>query len=63
MDGQEVRRVAQLLDEIEFVAKRLDHVVWLALGMAPDRPFPCQIFQGLLRGERGVGSKTPYVFT
>ena len=43
MDGQEVRRIAQLLDEIEFVAKRLDHVVGKALGIPPGRAFPGQI--------------------
>ena len=56
MDGQEVRRVAQLLDEIEFVAKGLDHVVGKPLGIPPGRAFPGQTFQGLLRGERGVGA-------
>ena len=43
MNGQEVGRVAQLLDEIEFVAKGLDHVVRKALGIPPGRAFPGQI--------------------
>ena len=50
MDGQEVRRVAQLLDEIEFVAKGLDHVVGQPLGIPPGRAFPGQTFQASLAG-------------
>ena len=56
VDGQEVRRVAQLLDEIKFVTKRLDHVIWQALGIPPGRAFPGQTFQGGLRSERWVGA-------
>jgi hypothetical protein len=56
MDGQEVRGVTQLLDEIEFVAQGLDYIVRKALGIPPGRAFPGQTLQGLLRGERGVGA-------
>jgi hypothetical protein len=54
MDGQEVWRIAQPLDQIEFVAKGLDHIVGQPLGIPPGRAFPGQTFQGLLRGERGI---------
>jgi hypothetical protein len=53
MDGQEVRRVTQLLDEIDFVAKRLDHVVGKPLGIPPGGPSqvrPSNVSCGLSEG-------------
>jgi hypothetical protein len=49
MDGQEVRRVAQLLDEIEFVAKGFEHVVRQPFGIARPR-LPVSDFPGSLAG-------------
>jgi hypothetical protein len=38
------------------VAKGFKHVVWQPLGIPPGRARPGQVFQCLLRSERGVGA-------
>lgn len=51
VDGQEVRRIFERLDQPQLVLQNLDHLVGQALGVTAGRTFPGQFFQRLLRRE------------
>ena len=51
---QEVRRVAELLDQPQLVLERRAHALGQAFGVALGRARPGQLLQRLLRGERGI---------
>jgi hypothetical protein len=50
-DREEIRRIAQALDEIEFVPQLCRYVIGQGSGIALGRAFPGQLFQTFLRGE------------
>ena len=56
MDGQEVGRVVQLLDQPELVSQRLHDIIRQSLGVAPSGALPGELLQRLLRRERRISA-------
>ncbi len=54
VDGQEVRCILKLRDQVQLVPQLIENFVWNASGIAPCRTVPGHPLQGLLRRKLGV---------